>query len=43
MTMRNNTNRFDIVQFLKDTIFIVLGILSAGFGLKGFLLPNGFI
>jgi len=43
MTMRNNTDRFDIVQFLKDTIFIVLGILSAGFGLKGFLLPNGFI
>jgi len=41
--MTNNTNRFDIVQFLKDTIFIVLGILSAGFGLKGFLLPNGFI
>jgi len=41
--MRNNTDRFDIVQFLKDTIFIVLGILSAGFGLKGFLLPNGFI
>jgi len=41
--MTNNTDRFDIVQFLKDTIFIVLGILSAGFGLKGFLLPNGFI
>lgn len=30
-------------QLLKDIIFISLGILSAGFGLKGFLLPNGFI
>lgn len=28
---------------LKDSIFIGLGILAAGFGLKGFLLPNGFI
>lgn len=30
-------------EILKDTIFISLGILAAGFGLKGFLLPNGFI
>ena len=30
-------------HFIKDIIFISLGILSAGFGLKGFLLPNGFI
>ncbi|MEO9483957.1 MAG: YitT family protein [Ekhidna sp.] len=28
---------------IKDISFITLGILSAGFGLKGFLLPNGFI
>ena len=27
----------------KDIVFISLGILAAGFGLKGFLLPNGFI
>jgi len=27
----------------KETFFIVLGILSAGFGLEGFLIPNGFI
>ncbi len=27
----------------KDLILILLGILSAGFGLKGFLLPNMFI
>lgn len=26
-----------------DSLFIILGILSAGFGLKGFLLPNGLI
>lgn len=30
-------------QLLRDVVFISLGILSAGFGLKGFLLPNGFI
>jgi uncharacterized membrane-anchored protein YitT (DUF2179 family) len=28
---------------LMDTFLIILGILSAGFGLKGFLLINGFI
>lgn len=28
---------------LKDGIFILFGILSAGFGLEGFLLPNDFI
>lgn len=26
-----------------DSLYVILGILSAGFGLKGFLLPNGFI
>jgi len=30
-------------RLFKDVVFISLGILSAGFGLKGFLLPNGFI
>ena len=30
-------------NLLKHTFFISLGVLSAGFGLKGFLLPNGFI
>jgi uncharacterized membrane-anchored protein YitT (DUF2179 family) len=29
--------------WLKDSIFLSFGILSAGFGLKGFLLPNDFI
>ena len=32
-----------IIRALKDVVFISIGILSAGFGLKGFLLPNGFI
>ncbi len=30
-------------RLLQDIIYISVGILSAGFGLKGFLLPNGFI
>lgn len=30
-------------RLFKDIVFISIGILSAGFGLKGFLLPNGFI
>ena len=32
-----------ISHFLSDSFFIVIGIISAGFGLKGFLLPNSFI
>jgi len=35
--------RVTATRLLKDIVFISLGILSAGFGLKGFLLPNGFI
>lgn len=31
------------VRTLKDTLLILCGILSAGFGLKSFLLPNRFI
>lgn len=33
----------NVINGLKDSVFILLGILSAGFGLQGFLLPNGFI
>jgi uncharacterized membrane-anchored protein YitT (DUF2179 family) len=29
--------------WLRSTVFVALGILSAGLGLKGFLLPNHFI
>lgn len=28
---------------VQSLVFIVLGVASAGFGLKGFLMPNGFI
>lgn len=34
---------FSSRNIIKETLFITLGIFSAGFGLKGFLLPNGFI
>ena len=35
--------KFNIKHIFRDTIFILIGIASAGFGLKGFLLPNSFI
>jgi len=31
------------VNIIKESFFMILGILVAGFGLKGFLIPNGFI
>lgn len=31
------------IHLLKDSFLIILGIISAGFGLKGFLIPNAFI
>lgn len=33
----------DFKHFIRDSFWILIGIASAGFGLKGFLLPNGFI
>lgn len=35
--------RIDIARIVKDFFFISLGVLSATFGLKGFLLPDGFL
>src|SRR5688572_29654669 len=35
--------RINTTRIIKDTFFISLGILSATFGLKGFLLPDGFL
>ena len=32
-----------MIRYIKDFILIVSGIVSAGLGLKGFLLPNNFI
>lgn len=33
----------EISHAAKEYIFIIIGVFSAGFGLKGFLLPNNFI
>jgi uncharacterized membrane-anchored protein YitT (DUF2179 family) len=35
--------RINLVRIIKDTFFISLGVLSATLGLKGFLLPDGFL
>ncbi len=32
-----------ILQYGKDALLVILGVLSASFGLKGFLLPNDFL
>lgn len=39
----SSNRKLILIQLIKNTIFIALGVISAGFGLKGFLLPNGFI
>lgn len=36
-------NRIGIFQATKSAVLIIIGIFSAGFGLKSFLLPNNFI
>lgn len=33
----------ELVHAIKEYIYIIIGVFSAGFGLKGFLLPNRFI
>ncbi|NNF18518.1 MAG: YitT family protein [Flavobacteriaceae bacterium] len=33
----------ELVHFLKELLYLMIGVASAGFGLKGFLLPNDFI
>src|SRR5687767_6456157 len=35
--------RIGMMQTAKSAVFIIIGIISAGFGLKSFLLPNDFI
>jgi uncharacterized membrane-anchored protein YitT (DUF2179 family) len=35
--------RIEWARAIKDAVFIVFGVLSAGLGLKGFLLPNSFL
>jgi len=36
-------SRVAIYHLIRDSFLIIIGIISAGFGLKGFLLPNSFI
>lgn len=35
--------RVEVSYFFKSSLFMLLGVMSAAFGLKGFLLPNSFI
>ncbi len=35
--------KLKLIQFFKEFVLITAGFLLAGFGLKGFLLPNSFI
>ena len=35
--------KIEFSHAIKEYIFIIIGVFSAGFGLKGFLLPNHFI
>lgn len=37
------SGQVELVHLLKEVLFIGIGVFSAGFGLKGFLLPNSFI
>jgi len=38
-----NSTKVEFSHLIRDSFFILVGVLSAGFGLKGFLLPNMFI
>lgn len=38
-----NNIKVELSHAIKESIFILIGVFSAGFGLKGFLLPNHFI
>ena len=35
--------RIKINHYTEDALQMLMGVLSAGFGLKGFLIPNGFV
>ena len=35
--------KVELVHLLRDILFMTIGVFAAGFGLKGFLLPNSFI
>ena len=42
-TVSKHTKKSDLIQHIKNVVFTTIGILSAGFGLKSFLLPSHFI
>lgn len=37
------SGQVELVHLLKEVLFMTIGVFAAGFGLKGFLLPNSFI
>lgn len=38
-----NKQKIEVNNLFKESLFILLGVLSATIGLRGFLLPNGFL
>ena len=40
---QSRSKKIEFQRMVKDVLFITTGILSAGLGLKGFLLPNNFL
>ncbi|MFH6769982.1 YitT family protein [Gaetbulibacter aquiaggeris] len=38
-----NLMQVELTHVIKDYIYVIIGVFAAGFGLKGFLLPNHFI
>jgi uncharacterized membrane-anchored protein YitT (DUF2179 family) len=42
-TQKEKNLKFNLSHLIKDLAFILVGVFSAGFGLKGFLLPNLFM
>jgi len=43
MEKEKKVRKTKVIHLIHDGLFILLGTISAGFGLKGFLLPNMFI
>ncbi|HJT74418.1 MAG TPA: YitT family protein, partial [Chitinophaga sp.] len=43
MQTRETRARIGLVQNIQDIVLIAIGVLLAAVGLKGFLLPNGFL
>ena len=37
------SSQVELAHTVKEILFIAIGVFAAGFGLKGFLLPNDFI